>query len=68
MVKLSKLWPGYVNYSLLKSSSFKIKREFMYVVHYFLNKLIFFKKNKTFYWPKNTNYVTLSKFGQAKKF
>ena len=46
MVKLCKLWPGYVNYSLLKISSFKIKREFMYLMYYFLNKLIFKKNQK----------------------
>ena len=34
------------NYNLLKISSFKIKREFMYVMYYFLNKLISKKKQK----------------------
>ena len=77
MVKLCKLWPGYVNYSLLKISSLKTKREFMYVMYYFLNELIFKKKLKKFYWPKTTYYVTFGQFKvmshfanfrQAKKF
>ena len=59
MVTLCRLWPGYVNYGLLKISSFKIKREFMYVMYNFFNKLIF-KKIKKFYCSRN--------FGQAKKF
>ena len=46
MVKLCRLWPGHVNYGLLKISSFKIKREFMYVMYNFLNKLIFRKTKR----------------------
>ena len=65
MVKLCKLWPGYVNYSLLKISSSKIKREFRYVMYYFLNKLIL-KRIKKFYWPKSNTSVILSKFRLVK--
>ena len=39
----------------------------MYVIYQFLNKLIF-KKYQKVSLAKNTNYVTLSKVGQAKKF
>ena len=59
MVKLCRLWPGYVNYGLLKICSFKIKREFMYVMYNFLNKLIF-KKSKSF--------TALKTLGKPKKF
>ena len=68
MVKLCRLWPGYVHYDLLKISSFKIKREFMYVMYNFLNKLIFKKTNgfialKTLGKPKNLNKTPLGEAG-----
>ena len=59
MVKLFRLWPGYVNYGLLKISSFQIKREFMCVLYNFLNKLIF-KKIKSF--------IALKILGRPKNF
>ena len=59
MVKLFTLWPGYVNYGLLKITSFKIKTEFLYVMYNFLNKLIF-KKIKSF--------TALKTLGKSKNF
>ena len=52
--KLCRLWPGYVNYG-----SDKIKREFMYVMYNFLNKLIS-KKSKSF--------IALKTLGKPKYF
>ena len=68
MVKLCRLWPGYVNYGSLKISSFQIKREFMYVMYNFLNKLIFketkgFIALKTLGKPTNFNKTPLGKTG-----
>ena len=68
MVKLFTLWPGYVNYGLLKITSFKIKTEFLYVMYNFLNKLIFkkiksFTALKTLGKSKNFNKTPLGKTG-----
>ena len=62
MVKLYRLWRGYVNYNLFKITLFKIKREFMYVMHYFSKKLIFIAL-KTLAKPKNFNKTPLRETG-----
>ena len=61
--------PGYVNYGLLKISSFKIKRGFMYIMYNFLNKLIFVKTKgfvalKPLGKPKNFNKTPLGETGR----
>ena len=53
MVKL------YVNYGLLKISLFKIKREFMYVMYNFLNKIVF---------EKTKDFIALKTLGKPKTF
>ena len=58
MLKLCRLWSGYVNYGLLKISPFKIKREFLYVMYNFLNKLIF---------EKTKGFIALKTLGKPKK-